>query len=315
MHCSMRWARSALFGGSAGDDMKFAKTYVYSDGHFHSDSAVLILISTSLPFRIFKTQHFVSTDELEAARLETEKITRALRESEAKCHSIFQNAAGMGILRTAPDGHYLSINPAGAKMYGYESEEEMIQLVTDSAHQLYIHPEDRKRLNELLEISGFVEGFEAPHYNKDGSIIWVAMNVRVIRDNSGAILYYETISQDITSRKQAEKEILSERSKLKTLSDNAPFGMALIDKEGHFTYINAKFTELFGYDLSDIPDGRTWCRKAYPDAENRHTVISAWSEDLGGAKPGEQKPRVFTVTCKDGTQKIIQFITSTPYFR
>jgi hypothetical protein len=52
-----------LFGGSAGDDLKFAKTCVYSDGRFHSDSAVLILINTSLPFKIFKTQHFVSTDE------------------------------------------------------------------------------------------------------------------------------------------------------------------------------------------------------------------------------------------------------------
>ena len=52
-----------LLGGSAGDDLKFAKTYIYSDGRFHSDSAALILISTSLPFRIFKTQHFVSTDE------------------------------------------------------------------------------------------------------------------------------------------------------------------------------------------------------------------------------------------------------------
>ncbi|MBN1829769.1 MAG: FIST C-terminal domain-containing protein [Deltaproteobacteria bacterium] len=52
-----------LFGGSAGDDLKFSKTYVYNDGRFHSDSAALILISTSLPFRIFKTQHFVSTDE------------------------------------------------------------------------------------------------------------------------------------------------------------------------------------------------------------------------------------------------------------
>ncbi|MDR3479044.1 MAG: nitric oxide-sensing protein NosP [Gammaproteobacteria bacterium] len=52
-----------LFGGSAGDDLKFSKTYVYSDGRFHSDSAVLLLITTSLPFMIFKTQHFVPTSE------------------------------------------------------------------------------------------------------------------------------------------------------------------------------------------------------------------------------------------------------------
>jgi len=55
--------KSMLFGGSAGDDLKFAKTCVYCVGRFHSDSAALILINTSLPFKIFKTQHFVPSDE------------------------------------------------------------------------------------------------------------------------------------------------------------------------------------------------------------------------------------------------------------
>ena len=52
-----------LFGGSAGDDLKFSETFVFNDGHFQSNSVALILISTSLPFKIFKTQHFVSTAE------------------------------------------------------------------------------------------------------------------------------------------------------------------------------------------------------------------------------------------------------------
>jgi hypothetical protein len=52
-----------LIGGSAGDDQKYEKAFIYSDGRFHSDSAILILINTTLPFRIFKTQHFVPTDK------------------------------------------------------------------------------------------------------------------------------------------------------------------------------------------------------------------------------------------------------------
>ncbi len=52
-----------LFGGSAGDGLKFAATHVYHDGRFHADSAVLMLVTTTLPFKIFKTQHFVSSDE------------------------------------------------------------------------------------------------------------------------------------------------------------------------------------------------------------------------------------------------------------
>ena len=53
----------ALFGGSAGDDLKFVRTRVFHDRAFHEDSAVVVLMSTVFPFRLFKTQHFVSLDE------------------------------------------------------------------------------------------------------------------------------------------------------------------------------------------------------------------------------------------------------------
>ena len=52
-----------VIGGSAGDGLSFGSTYIYSDGRFFADAAVLVLVSTALPFRTFKTQHFVPTDE------------------------------------------------------------------------------------------------------------------------------------------------------------------------------------------------------------------------------------------------------------
>ncbi len=52
-----------LVGGSAGDDLKFVRTWVFHDGAFHTDSAMLMLVSTTQPFKIFKTQHFVSDNE------------------------------------------------------------------------------------------------------------------------------------------------------------------------------------------------------------------------------------------------------------
>lgn len=51
------------FGGSAGDGLQFKKTYVYHDGQFREDCAVLALVSTQLPFKLFKTQHFATTNE------------------------------------------------------------------------------------------------------------------------------------------------------------------------------------------------------------------------------------------------------------
>jgi hypothetical protein len=52
-----------LVGGSAGDGLHFGSTWVYADGAFHTDSAVLALLTTSLPFKTFKTQHFIATDQ------------------------------------------------------------------------------------------------------------------------------------------------------------------------------------------------------------------------------------------------------------
>lgn len=51
-----------LFGGSAGDGLNFGSTYIYVDGRFQSESAALVLVTTSLPFSVFKTQHFIATD-------------------------------------------------------------------------------------------------------------------------------------------------------------------------------------------------------------------------------------------------------------
>jgi hypothetical protein len=48
-----------LFGGSAADGMNFGRTYVYHDGAFHNDACVFTLVKTTLPFVVFKTEHFV----------------------------------------------------------------------------------------------------------------------------------------------------------------------------------------------------------------------------------------------------------------
>ena len=52
-----------MFGGSAADGVRFGVTHVYHGGRFHADSAVLTLVATELPFRVFKTQHFKAETE------------------------------------------------------------------------------------------------------------------------------------------------------------------------------------------------------------------------------------------------------------
>lgn len=68
-----------LCGGSAGDDRRFNKTWVFHEGAFHADSALLLLVSTPLPFRVFKTQHFISENE-RLVVTEADAANRVVRE-------------------------------------------------------------------------------------------------------------------------------------------------------------------------------------------------------------------------------------------
>ena len=104
------------------------------------------------------------------------------------------------------------------------------------------------------------------------------------------------------------KKQSSDGDMFRKLAENAPVAMSLIDREGNIKYINPKFEELFGYHLHDIPEGRIWFRKAFPDAAYRHEAIRSWIEDSGHFTVGEIGPRSYNVVCRDGTNKAISFI-------
>ncbi|HXX34692.1 MAG TPA: PAS domain S-box protein, partial [Thermodesulfobacteriota bacterium] len=105
----------------------------------------------------------------------------------------------------------------------------------------------------------------------------------------------------------ARRPLWKSREKLKSLISRAPVALSTLDHTGRYVYVNPKFTEIFGYTLEDIPTGKQWFGKAHPDPEYRKKVLTCWKEDLDAAKRGEAPPRVFTVTCKDGSSKEILF--------
>ncbi|MBU1162059.1 MAG: response regulator, partial [Proteobacteria bacterium] len=109
-------------------------------------------------------------------------------------------------------------------------------------------------------------------------------------------------------RKRAEKALQEEEDKYRVLVEESPFGVSLIGKDGDYKYVNPKFVEMFGYALKEIPTGREWFRMAYPDKEYRNQVISAWITAIKETKVGTCRPLIFTVTCKDGSKKEIQFL-------
>ncbi len=115
------------------------------------------------------------------------------------------------------------------------------------------------------------------------------------------------VYSDETERKQIEESMRFERERFQMLSDSAPFGMVMIGEDGTFEYLNPKFKEILGYDLSDAPNGREWMRKIFPDSAYGPDVVSAWFKNLKEHKPGEARPAVLDVACKDGSRKTVHF--------
>jgi PAS domain S-box-containing protein len=120
--------------------------------------------------------------------------------------SIVQNAVE-GIFQSSPDGHYLLVNPALAKLYGYESPAELIAGVEDISQGIYVDPEARQQFKRLMARDGEVRGLEYRVRRKDGSIIWISEHARAVKDDEGKVLYYEGFVQDITIRKQTDEEL------------------------------------------------------------------------------------------------------------
>lgn len=134
---------------------------------------------------------------------ERNKAEEALREAEAKYRNIFENTVE-GIFQTTPDGHYLSANPALAKIYGYESVKDVLSTLTNIQHQLYVDGYRRDEFIRTLQAQDAIVGFESEIYRKDGTCIWISENARAVRDEVGNLLYYEGTVRDITARKTAE---------------------------------------------------------------------------------------------------------------
>ncbi|MEG4200036.1 response regulator [Microcoleus sp. Pol12A5] len=141
--------------------------------------------------------------EMLANVLERKRAEAALRQSETKYRSIFENAVE-GIFQTTPTGHYLSGNSALARIYGYESCTQMLAELTDINRQFYVNHNRRAEFMAQLGARGQVSKFESQIYRRDGSTIWISENARSICDENGSVLYYEGTVQDITDRKHAE---------------------------------------------------------------------------------------------------------------
>ncbi|WP_168206010.1 MASE1 domain-containing protein [Geobacter sp. FeAm09] len=205
-------------------------------GQFESAVVVVIVLLTSLywtarglgPFAgrasnesLLFLQTFLGVSSVTALLLscltaERKRTEEALRSSEEKYRSIFENAP-LGIFQSTPGGRFISVNGTLAGMFGYASPEETRDHITDIAGQIFVHPEQRHQIiTQVREATGFVRD-EVTYRRRDGSEFICNLYIRVVCADPEEAGFLEGFVEDISERKRAEEELARHRMHLSDL--------------------------------------------------------------------------------------------------
>ncbi|WP_199249484.1 adenylate/guanylate cyclase domain-containing protein [[Phormidium] sp. ETS-05] len=181
------------------------------------------------------------------------QLYRHLQRAEERYHSIVENAIE-GIFQTTPEGKFISVNPALAKLCGYDYPGELISNIRNIATEIYVDPNRRMEFIKIIESRHAVFNFESLIYRKNGTTIWISENARAVRDASGKILYYEGTVSDITMRKLVQEALQFQREQTETLLLNIlpqPIAQRLKQEEStiadHFEAVSVLFADLVGF--------------------------------------------------------------------
>lgn len=133
-------------------------------------------------------------------------IEMSLLDAESRYRSIIENAVE-GIFQTTPSGQYIMVNPALAKIYGFDTPQELMQALNNVQEQLYVDHGRRADFIEAIERYKKVKNFESLVYKNGGSTIWISENARAVYDEHGKLLRYEGTVIDITERKNHDSQL------------------------------------------------------------------------------------------------------------
>jgi PAS domain S-box-containing protein len=183
------------------------------------------------------TKHYA---EEAAEHLKTEI---ALRESQLRFKSAFHDAA-IGMALGTLHGDWLMVNPALCDLVGYTEQELMAITYKDITHPDDLDA-DLALFGKLMH--GDIRSYqmEKRYIHKQGHVVWVLLNVSMVRDSSGQPLYCIGQMQDITARKTAQDHLTASQELFRALLDNSPNMIFLKNAEGRYVLVNRQFETAF----------------------------------------------------------------------
>ena len=160
-------------------------------------------------------------------------------------------AASEGIYRCLPGGGFLDVNPAMARILGYDSPKHLLVHLGRRAADLYVDADYVARAHNILHTGGRLERKRAQVRRRDGRVIWVSENARAILDAHGQALVFEGSLVDITAQVEAEQALGESKALYQVLVENSRDGVFLIQR-GVIIFANEAMARILGYAPGEV---------------------------------------------------------------
>ena len=235
-----------------------------------------------------------------------DQAEEALRESETRFRLLFELAPYPVFLMQ--DYRFTDCNDAALKILDCSDKEVLLGL-RPSQISPEIQPDGARSAEKetILWRQAANAGptrFEWVFQAFSGTNFWMDVSLTTIPFGNRPTIHMAW--HDITDKKLAEEALQVEKESLLTILDNDPIGVILSDHDGSYLYVNQEFTNMTGYTREDLPTGKDWFRKAYPDPQYRRKVFAAWHK-VKQASSGQWMGEEFTIICKDGQARDVEF--------
>jgi two-component system cell cycle sensor histidine kinase/response regulator CckA len=198
---------------------------------------ILVFFIFGMIFITFGTKAWLIVKEEDKRK----KAEALLKESVEQYHKIYDNALE-GMFQISLEGKCVKANKALAKIMGHDSLDAVFGSTRLIDNQLWVNQEEKNEYLGLFDKQDVIVGFENRFRKVDGTIIWVSINTKLIRDENANKLHYEGFILDITERKENELTIKEKMEKLQWHYDvaiNRELKMVELKKE-----INSLLAEL-----------------------------------------------------------------------
>ena len=245
------------------------------------------------------------SDELEESIAARKQALTSLREADARYRALVEELPLVSYVSSLDNpGLSTYVSPQLEDLLGYTPEE---WLTTTGLFWEVIHPDDAERVRNEHRIGyANAETFSTQYrlQAKNGRVIWVEDQTRIIHDGDGQPALAQGFLIDITARKNSDLALTESEARFRGLVGNIPGAVFRCDIDSDWTmeFLSDAIDELVGYPSSDFIDNRvrTYASVVHPDDRARLEAEVASSVEDGGPYTTD-----YRVIHRDGTVRYV----------